>query len=62
MTTSTRTVPRDELREPTFPTLRAIRDCDRREHVEAQIAGGVSRSAAERHADEEEAFDLPPLP
>lgn len=57
----TRIFPRDQLREPTFPLLRAIRGCDRYEHIEAQVAAGITREDAERHADEEETIRLPPL-
>lgn len=56
-----RAFPRELMREPAFPNLRAIRDCDRREHVDAQVAGGIPREEAERHADEEETIILPPL-
>lgn len=56
-----RAFPPELMREPSFPNLRAIRDCDRREHVDAQVAGGIPREEAERHADEEETIILPPL-
>ena len=38
--------------EPEFPTLTAIRDFDRQQHIQKSIEAGLSREEAERHADE----------
>lgn len=40
--------------EPEFPSLTALKDFDRQEHIQKSLEAGLTREQAEKHADEHE--------